>query len=351
MSEAPGAARRAYFVRSIFASHDLEVFLMTAIATILTVRSILAATGWPQLGGGKIHFAHLLWGGLGMLIALILFMAMQGRLWRRLAALSAGIGFGLFIDELGKFITSDNDYFFRPAVAFIYLIFVVLFLVARIVFDRVELSPQVALVNAFDLAKEVAARDLDDAERGQILMLLAKCDQGDAVVRDLTHLVTNMTPVHGAPDLYQRLKASLRRFYDRLLAGRWFRALLAAYLGLIAISGVVSAVVAIGVASGWSLSVSPDFWNLGQAISAGVSGVLVVAGFVRWRRSRLSAYRWFERALLVDIFIVQFFSFYKDQVAAVFGLAVVLLTYAAVRAMLREEEAREAAATRVTAPA
>ncbi len=125
------AAKGFFFVRRVTAMHDFELFFVSSVATILLVRGILAATGWPQLGGGKIHFAHLLWGGIGMLLAFILFMAMQGRLWDFLAALSAGIGFGLFLDELGKFITSDNDYFFKPAVAIMYVLFVVLFFLFR----------------------------------------------------------------------------------------------------------------------------------------------------------------------------------------------------------------------------
>jgi hypothetical protein len=112
-------ARRSVFVGNAYADRDLELFLVTAVATTLVVRAALAPTGWPQLGGGETHFTHLLWGGLGMLIALILFMPTQGRLWRSLAVPSAGIGFGLFIDELGKLITSDNDYFSQPAVALV----------------------------------------------------------------------------------------------------------------------------------------------------------------------------------------------------------------------------------------
>jgi len=341
MSDPPDVAKPSYFVRSIFAGRDIELFLVAAIATILTVRAILAASGWPQLGGGKIHFAHLLWGGLGMLIALILFMAMQGRLWRQLATLSAGIGFGLFIDELGKFVTSDNDYFFQPAAAFIYLVFVVLFLIARVVFSNVDLSPQVALVNAFDLAKEAAIRDLDETERARIIALLTSCDQDDPAVRGLTDLVAGAEPTHGAPDPYQRLKTGLRRVYDRLVARRWFKGLLVAYLALIALIGVLGAIVAAVVAAGQSQSLTLDFWSYGQLISSAVSAVFVVIGFVHWRRSRLAAYRWFERALLVAIFVTQFFAFYENQITQIFGLVVVLLTYAAVKGMVREEEMRE----------
>ena len=175
--------QRYLFVRTMYAWRDLERFLIIAVATILIVRSILAAMGWPQLGGGPIHFAHLLWGGLGMVIALVLYMSMEARIWRVLAVLAAGIGFGLFIDELGKFITSDNNYFFRPAIAIVYLIFVVLVLVARFISRGVARSPQSALVNAFDLSKEAVINDMNQMQRADALRMLDRADQSDPVVQ------------------------------------------------------------------------------------------------------------------------------------------------------------------------
>lgn len=44
---------------------------------------------------------------------------------QRLCALIGGIGFGLFIDELGKFITRDNNYFFQPTIGLIYAVFAI----------------------------------------------------------------------------------------------------------------------------------------------------------------------------------------------------------------------------------
>ena len=334
MTEHSGSSKRPFFVRSIYAGRDIELFVVVAVATILIVRSVLAATGWPQLGGGKIHFAHLLWGGLGMLIALLLFMAVEGRLWKQLATLAAGIGFGLFIDELGKFITSDNDYFFRPVFAFIYLIFITIFLVTRALLTTDHPSPRAALVNLFGLASDGAGRAWDESERAQALHLLAACDRSDPVVQELAPLVTRMAAeTSGRQGAYEATKARLGGFYDALVARRWFKALVVGYLALIALAGILFGLAVI-FAGG---QLQADIWTYGQAISSGVSALLVLVGFVSWRRSRLTAYRWFTRALLVTIFVTQFFAFYNNQITQVFGLAVALLTYAAIRSMIGRE--------------
>ena len=99
----------------------LESFLVAAVVSFLAIRAFLAATGYPRLGGNGIHIAHMLWGGLLMLAALMLLLAYLGRSVQHVAAIVAGLGFGTFVDEIGKFVTADNDYFFRPAVAIIYV--------------------------------------------------------------------------------------------------------------------------------------------------------------------------------------------------------------------------------------
>jgi hypothetical protein len=330
---------RSFFVRRVDATSQFEIFLVSAIATILIVRAFLAATGWPQLGGGKIHFAHLLWGGLGMLIAIILLLALEGRLWNVLGALAGGIGFGLFLDELGKFITSDNDYFFQPVIAIIYVIFVGLFFLFRWLGSIKHLSPQTALVNAFDYAKEAVLRDMDEGERAEALYLLGRADQSDHVVVALEQMLRSLDmPAKARPTPLARIKGWLARVYANLVHRRWFRRIIVGWFIFLALSGLLGAVLGDADAS------EITFAEFGVSLSSLVAGVLVLIGVVRARRSRLAAYHWFERAMLVSIFVGEFFEFYKEQLGAVAGLFLLLITFATIRYMIGEEQRKLAAA-------
>ena len=105
------------FVRNLEASEYFEVFFVSAVLTILVIRLFLRLTGYPQIGNSNLHIAHMLWGGLLMLISIMILLFFLTRRVEWWAALFGVIGFGTFIDEVGKFVTQDNDYFFQPAVA------------------------------------------------------------------------------------------------------------------------------------------------------------------------------------------------------------------------------------------
>ena len=51
------------------------------------------STGYPRIGSNGIHIAHMLWGGLLMLLALMLLLAFLDRSVQHLAAVIAGLGF------------------------------------------------------------------------------------------------------------------------------------------------------------------------------------------------------------------------------------------------------------------
>lgn len=329
-----------YLVRRLTAMQDFELFFVASVATILLVRMLLAATGWPQLGGGKIHFAHLLWGGVGMLLAFILFMAMQGRLWNSLATLSAGIGFGLFLDELGKFITSDNDYFFQPAIAIIYVLFVILFFVFRWLGRIDKMGPGTALVNSFDFAKEAVMRAMSPSERDEALFVLGRADQSDPLVQALTRVLREeRTSGKEGPYAVQRAWERARAWWARLVGRRWFRSII---LWLFILTTLGWLLNPIAYASDGSDITAMD---LGGLLAGVATGVCTVLGMVRWRASKLHAYRWFERGALIAVLIGEFFTFYQYQVWAIFGLVWMLMVLAVIRSMIAVELA--AAATRL----
>ncbi len=99
----------------------LDLFLVCAVGSVIGNRVFLIITGYPQLGNGTLHISHAIWGAVMMAIAIIFAISFLAPNNRTFIAFIGGCGFGWFIDELGKFITRDVNYFFQPTIALIYM--------------------------------------------------------------------------------------------------------------------------------------------------------------------------------------------------------------------------------------
>ena len=146
----------------------LFTLLSFGLSVSLT-RLFLGLTGYPQLGGGTLHIAHLLWGGLLLFIAALLPILYANRWIYVVSSILSGAGVGLFIDEVGKFITRTNDYFYPPAAPIIYAFFlltVLLYVEIRRPHRADDRSQMYAVLEDLE---EVLDRDLSDQERARIL--------------------------------------------------------------------------------------------------------------------------------------------------------------------------------------
>jgi hypothetical protein len=323
--------------RNAEASALLESFFVAAVASFLGIRWFLALTGYPRIGSGGIHIAHMLWGGLLMLLALLLLLAFLDRSVQHVAAVIAGLGFGTFVDEIGKFVTADNDYFYRPAVALVYGLFVVAFLVGRTFVGRRPLSENEARANVLDLLAGTSKGPVEPDDIALIRQLLERAGPTPGLTRFTEHYLAELpgatSDERPIPTIHQRL-ADL---YEELMASPWAeRALVVGVIAytVVAVLGVVLIAITTpaGVASDTS-TVAP----IAQVGSTIVGAGFVGRGVASLPTSRIAAYHWFMRGLLIWILITQMFVFYSSQLAGLGGLAVDLVAYGSLRFALTHE--------------
>ena len=348
------SVRRPLLLRDLHSSLHLEIFLVSAISAVLAIRGYLRLTNYPQVGGASLHIAHMLWGGLLMLAALVILLGFLGRRPKQLAAIVGGLGFGTFIDEIGKFITRDSDYFYRPAVALIYVTFVLTYLAARSVRPRRSATHQEYLVNALQEMEEVALKDLQTEERDRALRFLAQADPRDPLVVGLSELLRTTPVIPAAPvGRLARARRSLVRAYRDLARHPAFeKAVITFFVAQLLIKlahlGVLVARSEPYTGVGARLSLMTrqiegysvaEWLQLGSSL---VSAAFVVVGVFAIRRSRRQGLRMFQRSILVSIFLTQVFMFYREQWAGLYLLAFNLLLLVALDFMI-EREASEPA--------
>jgi hypothetical protein len=321
-------------VRAADGAGYVQLLALAGIATVLVTRTYLALTGYPQMGAGSLHIAHVLWGGLLMLAALVsalLFVGGGARIW---TALLGGTGLGLFVDEVGKFVTSENNYFFRPAAGIIYLLFASLLVLTSQIRRQRPIDSGYRLANATQIAATGLISGLTARQREAAVRLLDGRDDeaGQAVQRLL-----EAAPTRQHPPLVERLTRRPAAMAARLVEQRWFTPIV---VGLFVISRVVVAIVfivqALLLATGHRLDPGTETGAIiASAVTRTVSASLTVVGLAQWRRDRRAAYRWFKTAALVGLLVTQVFNFTDSQFSAVAELPFDLLVLALVSYQLQ----------------
>jgi len=174
----------------------MDVFVVASVLTIIITRLYLLLTGFPTIGGSHVHIAHVLWGGGLLTVALLMAMLAQ-HMDRLPIAVVGGAGFGLFIDEIGKFVTHDNNYFYKDAFYLMYLSLLGIWLVTRLIIIRFE-------KRTFFLPAE-----WPDKQWMRVLIFIWSLVQ---IIDSIVAIAT----LHVASDTYKTLSPAIATFFSSL---------------------------------------------------------------------------------------------------------------------------------------
>lgn len=221
--------------------------LLAFAASVSITRLFLSLTGYPKIGSGELHIAHVLWGGLILFIATLVPLLFANRWAYTLSALLSGVGVGLFIDEVGKFITQSNNYFYPAAAPIVYGVFLLTLLVYTMTRRHHPHDVRTELYALFDDLQEVLDNDLDEREHRRILDnldhirsqtdhpdLLALADSLEAFVHS-----KQLSLVPGTPGPVMRLLYRLNARVEKVVTRSRLKASLVAGLALLGLWSLV----------------------------------------------------------------------------------------------------------------
>jgi len=324
-------------------SERLILYTLLAFGgSVILTRSFLQLTGFPQLGGGGLHIAHVIWGGLFLFVATLLPLLYANNWALTWSAIAGGIGFGLFIDEVGKFITQSNDYFYPPAAPIVYALFLVTTTIYIHVRQPKASSPREELYHVLEGMTELLDHDLDSTEKAAIAQRLDRIRQSSDDAQ-LVHLADALdgfiqseivvTVPKREPKLslvLARIQKSLEIIFTRQRM-RWGLIIGLGIVGIFSIIKLVSLGVIIhtlfkGVditplirPADTAVANQPLWFTIRLAIQ-GLVGLLSFAGAILFavRRDRMAA-AVAILGLTISLTVVNILIFYLDQFSAIFG--------------------------------
>ena len=316
-------------------------------ASVILTRVFLDLAKYPQLGGSGLHIAHLLWGGLALVVAALLMLVYASPSVNRIGAILAGLGIGLFIDEVGKFITSDNNYFFRAAAPIIYVCFLAVALIYYLLTRRQDvLSDRELMCAALEDAESLLEANPFEHQRADLFTVINRVktqakDPDYVALAEALQAFAESEAVrpgrHWWEQLIDRIEVPLQAYFERHAA--FFTNALIVILSLRALASMVafagSAILrymspetadslrqflaAYGLYRSSPLDLSSDLLNV---LLNTVTNILMLAGVALFvLRQRRRGLYWMQTSLILSLCVVNIFAFFEQQfVVAIYAL-------------------------------
>ncbi len=346
------------------------ISLVAFALTVILLRLILKLTGYAQIGNDTVHIAHVLWGGLGLFAGCLVLLVFSNRWALYLGAVLCGAGVGLFIDEVGKFVTQTNNYFTPAAAPIIYALFLATVLVYLRVRRPAARDVRGEMYRALEqmsgvVDHEMSRHDLNAlSHRLELVRTSAKDPATRELAAAMLAYVEGERPRIVEPQpgrmqcALQNTSACARRVFTRprlraflvvtLVLGGIYAVLdmtLLAFLALAPSSGATDLLHSL-VSPGELAALGDKIWFTVRAVLEGSVGLAMIAAGVliglgrEWRGLSVAV-----AALIVDLTVVNLLVFYQDQDKALIGIAVeyvVLVAAFSYRRIYLEDEAEEA---------
>jgi hypothetical protein len=329
-------------IHSAVRREQAERYILTSLIafaiTVIVTRAFLQLTGFPQIGNSVLHIAHALWGGLLLILAAYLPLAYANRWALQASAVLGGIGTGLFIDEVGKFITQANDYFFPPALPLIYG-FILLNVLGYLFFRRPSKeNPRRAMYIALEGLQDLLDEDFDATEASHIQAQLDIARQSELpeIISLANALGEYLVEREGQlPEAKPGLWKRVTRWIDAVglrLGRRRHRAI----ISILLIGWVVFVVGYIALIFQGGANLDPQVlqWRVPLIVIQVVVGILMVVAAILWliQREEL-ALKFGISGFLISLVALQLLYFYISQFLAItmtllqLAILLVLFTY------------------------
>ena len=328
-------------VRRKKAERYLQLTLLSFAASVSLTRLILDVLDYPQLGNESLHIAHVLYGGVILFASSLIPLIYANRWAYTWGAIFSGIGVGLFIDEVGKFITQNNDYFYPAAAPIIYAFFLIVAIIYFQVSKPPEKDARSELYIVLESLGEVLDSDLDEDEylelklRLERIRVTTKKPDFKRLAEELTQFIESgaLQTTPETPNIFDRIHDYIVEFDERYISTQWLKAGIILLLILLGIPSFLRFVRFLNVAGSYTqfemflinivdeLPTASNFnlmWAMVHVLLDGFIGfLLVLSGVLLLFGKNERGIDLGSIALLISLVGVNLVLFYIDQFSTV----------------------------------